>query len=70
MFLEPDAEVLVARDGDDVAAHVDELTPARAAAIGMLARRRILAEHTYAHRARQVEETLGEVGLDLRRGAA
>jgi spore maturation protein CgeB len=70
MFLEPDSEVLVARDGDEVTEHLRALGPARAAAIGMLARRRILAEHTYAHRARQLEETLRDAGLDARRGAA
>jgi spore maturation protein CgeB len=70
MFLEPDAEVLVARDGDEVTEHLRGLTTARAAAIGMLARRRVLAEHTYAYRARQVEETLRDAGLDARRGAA
>src|SRR6266576_947927 len=58
MFLEPDSEILVARDGDEVTELVRGLTPAKAAAIGMLARRRILAEHTYDHRARQLEETL------------
>src|SRR5215213_1235008 len=48
LFLEPNAEVLVARDGQDVAEHVRTLTPARARAIGRAALRRVLAEHTYA----------------------
>ena len=34
LFLEPDEEVLVARDGQDVAEHVRALTPERARAIG------------------------------------
>ncbi|MBX9460957.1 MAG: glycosyltransferase [Brevundimonas sp.] len=51
MFLEPDEEVLVARDGQEVAAHLAALTPDRARAIGEAARRRVLAEHTYARRA-------------------
>jgi len=55
MFLEPGREVLVARDGDQVAAHVSALDPVRAAAIGAAARRRILAEHTYSLRAAQLE---------------
>jgi spore maturation protein CgeB len=55
LFLEPDREVLVAANGEAVAAHLDALTPERAQAIGDAAYRRILAEHTYAHRARQVE---------------
>ena len=58
LFLEPDEEVLVARDGVDVAAHVEGLTPERARTIGEAARRRVLAAHTYAHRAAQVEELL------------
>jgi len=59
LFLEPDREVLVAANGDAVAAHLDGLTPERAQAIGDAAYRRILAEHTYAHRARQIEAEFG-----------
>ncbi|HWN45639.1 MAG TPA: glycosyltransferase [Thermoanaerobaculia bacterium] len=58
MFLEPGREVLVARDGAQVAEHLLELTPERARRIGEAARRRVLAEHTYAHRAAQVESVL------------
>jgi len=61
-FLEPGREVLVARDGAEVAEHVRALTPERARAIGRAARRRVLAEHTYAQRANQVERL-----LDVRR---
>jgi spore maturation protein CgeB len=57
-FLEPATEVLVADSGDDVAEHVSRLTPQQARAIGDAARRRVLAEHTYAHRARQVAALL------------
>ena len=58
MFLEPGTEVLVARDGAEVAGHLRELTPERARRIGEAARRRVLSEHTYAHRAAQVETVL------------
>ncbi|HVM35642.1 MAG TPA: glycosyltransferase [Actinomycetota bacterium] len=58
MFLDPDAEVLVAHDGNDVVSLVRTLTPDRARSIGDAARRRILAEHTYAHRAELVESIL------------
>ena len=58
-FLEPGREVLVARDGDEVARHVDALGEVAAAEIGKRARRRILAEHTYAHRAADVELAVG-----------
>jgi spore maturation protein CgeB len=57
-FLEPGEEVLVARDGADVIAHLDALTPARARLIGEAARRRILARHTYALRAKTVDRML------------
>jgi spore maturation protein CgeB len=60
LFLEPDKEVLVAEDGEEVAAHLEELTIERARAIGEAAYRRILSEHTYAHRAAQVEALLYE----------
>ncbi|MFL5392262.1 MAG: glycosyltransferase, partial [Myxococcales bacterium] len=62
LFLEPDREVLVARDGDEVAAHVETLRPERARAIGAAALERVLREHTYAQRAEQVEEILGGRG--------
>ncbi len=58
LFLEPGSEVLVAEGGAAVAAHLDGLDPQRAQAIGQAARRRVLAEHTYAHRAAQVEQVL------------
>ncbi|MHA6720601.1 CgeB family protein [Sphingomonas sp. RS6] len=55
LFLQPDAEVLVARDGQDVADHLVALTPERARAIGEAARARVLAEHSYALRGAQVD---------------
>jgi len=62
MFLKPDEEVLVARDGKDVSAHVAELDPSRARAIGQAALRRVLGEHTYSHRARQTDEIFRRFG--------
>jgi spore maturation protein CgeB len=58
MFLEPEREVLVARDGHEVAEHLRALTPGRAREIGEAAYRRVIAEHTYAHRAAQLEDLL------------
>jgi spore maturation protein CgeB len=55
LFLQPDSEVLVARDGKDVAEHVRQLTPERARAIGQAALQRVLSEHTYAHRGAEVD---------------
>jgi spore maturation protein CgeB len=60
-FLEQGKEILVARNGDEVAEHVAMMTPERAKAIGDAAKQRILAEHTYAHRVEKLEELLGSV---------
>ncbi|MDB5473134.1 MAG: hypothetical protein JWP99_437 [Devosia sp.] len=51
LFLAPGEEILVARDGKDVAAIMAELTPERARQIGQAALERVLREHTYTHRA-------------------
>jgi spore maturation protein CgeB len=59
-FLSPNSEVLVARDGADVAEHLSTLTPERARAIGQAARARCLAEHTYQKRAAQVHAILSD----------
>jgi spore maturation protein CgeB len=55
MFLTPGLEILVARDGKDVASILRGLTVAEARTIGERALRRVLAEHTYAHRAQQAD---------------
>ena len=57
-FLQPDEEVLVAHDGAEVAELVRTLDEARARRIGHAALRRVMAEHTYGHRARQVAAIL------------
>lgn len=62
LFLEPGREVLLARDGGEVADHLAALSPGRARRLGEAARRRVLAQHTYAHRAREVEAALGVSG--------
>jgi spore maturation protein CgeB len=70
-FLEPNREVLVARDGADVAEHLRLLTPDRAGAIGNAARTRILREHTYVLRGEQVDAILKEeAALKRQRSAA
>ncbi|TIW54651.1 MAG: hypothetical protein E5V54_20575, partial [Mesorhizobium sp.] len=56
LFLTPGEEILVARDGADVAEIMRTLTPQRAKAIGAAALRRVLAEHTYTLRARLVDD--------------
>lgn len=57
-FLAPGEEVLVARDGAEVAELLDGLDPGRATAVGEAALERVLAEHTYDRRAEQVEAIL------------
>jgi len=58
LFLEPSEEVLVADDGDQIAKYVRDISPNTCREIGLRARRRVLAEHTYQHRAAEVEELL------------
>lgn len=58
LFLEPGKEVLVASSGTDVATLLNDLSPSRARAIGRTAMKRIRGEHTYAHRAHQLEQVL------------
>jgi spore maturation protein CgeB len=57
-FLEPGREVLVASSGAEVAELARVLDAQRAAAIGAAASERVLADHTYAQRAEQVEALL------------
>lgn len=70
LFLTPDEEILVARDGQDVTDHLRALTPARARAIGDAARRRTLAEHTYARRGAEVDVLLRDALAALRERTA
>jgi spore maturation protein CgeB len=61
-FFEPGQEILVAGSGEEVAAILERLTPADAAALGRRALARVKKEHTYEHRARQVDKILHERG--------
>ena len=65
LFLEPGREVLVVRNGADVAEQVRSLTAEQAQRIGQAARQRVLAKHTYAHRAVQLEAVLGATPSSL-----
>jgi spore maturation protein CgeB len=58
LFFEPGSEMLVARDGEQVAQHLRDLDADAARAVGQAAYRRVLAQHTYAHRAAQLESVL------------
>jgi spore maturation protein CgeB len=63
-FLEPAREILVAGSGDEVAEQLRSLDEARARRIGQAALRRVLSQHTYVHRAVQVEAALGVRGKE------
>lgn len=54
LFLEPGKEVLVARNGEEVADIIINLVPEKAEAIGQAALDRVRSEHTYRHRAQKV----------------
>jgi spore maturation protein CgeB len=54
-FLEPGVEVLIARNGAEVAQHLEALSPERALRIGAAARQRVLAQHCFDARARELE---------------
>jgi spore maturation protein CgeB len=58
LFLAPGEEILIAAGGEQVAAILDRLTPKQAETIGAAALARVCAEHTYAHRAAQLEAVL------------
>ncbi|WP_299824091.1 glycosyltransferase [uncultured Pontibacter sp.] len=57
-FFEPDKEILVAKDGAEVAAILANLTEEKAKAIGEAAYKKVRSAHTYNHRAEQLEKLL------------
>ena len=63
-FFEPGREILVARDGAEVVAHLASLDERRAREIGALARRRALAQHSYDRRAELVDAALEGKGRE------
>lgn len=70
LFLEPEREVLVVRNGADVAEQLRSLTADQAHRIGQAARQRILAQHTYTHRAAQLEAVLDATPSSLSMSAS
>ena len=70
-FFEPGSEILVAASGDEVARQVASLSVSEARKLGEAALKRVLAEHTYDHRAKLVEQVLdGHVGSASRTAVA
>jgi spore maturation protein CgeB len=60
-FFADGTEILVADTAEDVLAHLDAVDDARRSALGAAARRRVLDEHTAAHRVEQLEALAAEV---------
>lgn len=54
-LFEPGREILLARDADDVLAILRNTSESERRAMGRRARKRVLAEHTAGHRARELE---------------
>ncbi len=67
LFLEPGSEVIVCASGAEVAQALEGLDAAGAREIGARARERILDEHTYDHRARELERVLSSHGVEMTR---
>lgn len=57
-FFEPEKEIIVAKDGEEVEKILSELTPEKAKAIGHAAYKKVLAKHTYQHRAELLETVM------------
>jgi spore maturation protein CgeB len=64
-FFEPEREILVAADADDVERHL-RLGEEERRALGRRARARVLAEHTAAHRAVELERHVAAVADEVR----
>ena len=59
-FFEPDKEILVAKNGEEVEKILLELTSERAKEIGDAAYQKVLDKHTYEHRAELLESVISE----------
>ena len=70
MFLKEGVEVLSARDGQEVAAHLEALTPEKARAIGAAARSRTQSDHTYTRRGAEVDVILRRLEASRRESVA
>jgi spore maturation protein CgeB len=57
-FFEPGKEILVARSGEEVKEILSSLSKEKAASIGSSALQKVLAEHTYTHRAAELDRIL------------
>ena len=62
-FLEPDTEILLARTPEELAEKIQSPSVDRARQIGAAARKHLLAHHTSAHRAHQIDQLIGLSGI-------
>jgi spore maturation protein CgeB len=69
-FFTPGAEILVSRSADDTLSYLHDLTEAERHGIGRRARERVLAAHTAAHRALELESYMREAGYPVERTPA
>jgi spore maturation protein CgeB len=69
-FLDPGSEVLCVASGAEVVDVLRYLSPSMAQRIGRAARRRVLAQHTYAHRAAQLHDLLARRPVEVKIRAA
>ncbi len=60
-FFVPEEEIFLADGAGDVIDVLDKLDDRTRQVVGHRARRRVVAEHTAAHRARQLEDTVGDL---------
>jgi spore maturation protein CgeB len=67
-FFADEEEILTASSADDVLGHLDRVDRGRRDAIGRAARRRVLAEHTAAHRVVELEGHVRDVAQVRRSG--
>lgn len=59
-FFEPDKEILVVKSGEEVEYVLSKLTAERAKEIGDAAYKKVLAKHTYEHRAKLLESVIAD----------
>lgn len=62
-FFVPGEEILLANEATDVLHHISTLARDPLSAVGQRARKRVLREHTAAHRAAALESLVQEIGL-------
>ncbi len=60
MFFEPDTEILIARNGEEVAAILRGLTKERAHEIGNAAYKKVIEHHTYHQRSKLLQTIFNE----------